>query len=241
MKCYNKKILTITIIVALVLLAITTTIFFFTKNETDALKFKKEYEAYNNETNSSGKTYRNLNISKNNPIIYLTPEELLEKINNKETFVIYFGFATCPWCRSVIETLFDVASDFNMDKIYYVDVSGIRDVMEIDSSNNITTKTRGTDSYYKLLEKFNDVLADYTLKDSSGNVVKTGEKRIYAPNVASITKGNVKELTTGISSLETDPYMELTSDMKDEMYQDFKCIIKCTIEADSTCSIDKSC
>ena len=58
--------------------------------ETDAEKFKREYENLNGEKNDSGKSYRELNISKNNPIIYSTADEIVDKIDNKETFAVYF-------------------------------------------------------------------------------------------------------------------------------------------------------
>jgi 23S rRNA pseudouridine955/2504/2580 synthase len=46
------------------------------------------------------------------------------KIENKETFVVYFGFSDCPWCRSVVEELIHVAKDLNVEKLYYAEVVG---------------------------------------------------------------------------------------------------------------------
>ncbi len=220
--------------------------FYFTfillKDPTDAQMFKKEYESLNNEINDkSNKEYRKVSISSKNPIIYSTEDEIVSKIENKETFVVYFGFAKCPWCRSVIETLIKVANDSGLDKIYYVDIESIRDIIELDENNNLITKTKGTDGYYKLLEKFNTVLKDYTIKDKNENEIQTGEKRIYAPNIISIVDGEAKELATGISSLQTDAYMDLTDEMKNETYTALQCIIKCTLNTANTCSIEKSC
>lgn len=61
-----------------------------TKND-DAIKFKEEYEALNRKTNSSGRTHRSISIDEDNPFVYITAEELLKKINNEETFYVYFG------------------------------------------------------------------------------------------------------------------------------------------------------
>ena len=65
----------------------------------DAIRFKQEYEALNGEENGNGKNYRVVEIDENNPFVYATTDEIVEKINNKESFVVYFGFAKCPWCR----------------------------------------------------------------------------------------------------------------------------------------------
>ena len=52
----------------------------------DAIMFKEEYESLNGKTNSNDKAYRNISIDADNPFVYITAEELVEKINNKETF-----------------------------------------------------------------------------------------------------------------------------------------------------------
>ncbi len=208
----------------------------------DAIKFKEEYEALNGTTSKSGSKIRELTIDENNPIIYKTADEVVEMIENKETFVVYFGFAACPWCRSVLPTLFKVSNDLGLDKIYYVDVLDIRDTLELDSDNHPITKTKGTDAYYKLLDLLNDVLDDYSMKDANGNPIETNEKRIYAPNVLGIVNGKADKMTTGISSLQTDGYMDLTEEMTNETYEKFKCIVNCVLDSKSTtCSLDKGC
>lgn len=211
------------------------------KKTLDSERFKSEYESLNDKTNSSGKKYRSLNIDTNNPIIYASAKDILKKIENKETFVVYFGFADCPWCRSVIETLLKVASDKGLDEIYYVDVKNIRDTIKINEDGSFTKTVKGTIDYDKLLEKLSSVLDDYTLVDSNGDEVSTGEKRIYAPNIVAIRNGEAIEMKLGISDLETDAYMELTDEMKADTYNDFSCIIKCAAIEETSCSINKRC
>lgn len=207
----------------------------------DSETFKTEYESFNNKTNSSGKEYRSLNIDINNPIIYASAKDILDKIDNKETFVVYFGFPDCPWCRSVIETLLKVASDKGLEEIYYVDVKNIRDTIKLNEDGSFTKTSKGTSDYEKLLEKLYSVLDDYTLVDSTGNAVSTKEKRIYAPNVVAIKNGEAIEMKTGISDLQNDAYMELTDEMKANTYNDFSCIIKCAAVEETSCSINKRC
>lgn len=162
-------------------------------------------------------------------------------INNKETFIVYFGFAECPWCRSVIPTLIDVASDLEVDKIYYVDIKNIRDTLGLDNNLNVITKVKGTNDYYALLELLKEILDDYNLIDENGNAIATGEKRIYAPSIISIINGEAKKLETGISDKQTDGNMELTEEMKNDTYNKFKTIIEYTLKNNTTCSISSKC
>ena len=199
----------------------------------DAYKFKKEYESINNEANGKGNKYREVSISTDNPFIYQTPEELLERVNNKESFVVYFGFKECPWCRSIIEELIKASKDKNVDKIYYVDVLHIRDVKELDENGDIKVIEDGNAAYLQLIEKFSNVLDDYTLND-----VNVGEKRIYAPNIIAVSNGKAIQLETGISEELNDPYSKLTNKMKKYSYNKFKCLFKCLEEASITCKKD---
>ena len=211
-------------------------------SKTDAYIFKEEYETLNNrETNYGDTYYRALEIDEENPIIYKKASDILKMIDNKETFVVYFGFASCPWCRSVLGSLFDVSSDLGIDKIYYVDVKEIRDVMDFDDNGNIITTKEGTADYYQLLNKLDNVLADYTLTDSEGNEIVAGEKRIYAPNIISVVDGVANGMTTGISDDQTDAYMELTDNMKNDSYEKIKCTIECVTLKKAICMADKKC
>lgn len=195
------------------------------KEKSDALKFKEEYEKINNEKTSYGTINREVSISKDNPFIYKSAEEINEMIENKETFAVYFGFATCPWCRSVIETLIETAKEKGLDTIYYVDVYDIRDQLKLDDNGSVVVDRKGSDAYYKLLENLDNVLTDYTLTDSDNNSVATGEKRIFAPNVVSIINGKASLLATGISEKQTDPYAELTPEIRKDTKDAFVKVI----------------
>ena len=195
------------------------------KPTSDEIKFKKEYESINNETSSSGKKIRTVNIPSNNLMEYKTAEELVKKINNKETFIVYFGFNTCPWCRSVIETLIETAKDNNIKTIYYVDVKEIRDVYSLDDDNKLVKEKDGTKGYNELIKLLDNVLSEYTLSTETNEKIPVGEKRIYAPNIISIVKGKAKIMETGISSQETDPYMKLTKEMLSDTKKAFTKVI----------------
>lgn len=232
----KKKILVISIIV--IVIAVLVGIYYSNKEKLsneDAIKFKEEYEFLNGKINeSNGKEYRDISISEDNPFVYKEAGDIVEMMNNKETFAVYFGFDSCPWCRSVIPTLIEVAKDMNIEKIYYVDVKDIRDTIEINDGKLETTK-KGTDDYYKLIELLDNVLSDYTLTDSDGNKVSTNEKRIYAPNVVVVKDGKAKKLESGISEKQTDAYMELTDEIKEDTYKKYTSVLEYMRENQNTC------
>ena len=114
----------IALLIGIIILLILVIIFFSTTNtNSDAIKFKQEYEQLNNKENESGTNKnRSITIPKNNPIIYAKAGDIVKKIQNEETFAVYFGFEECPWCRSVLPNLLKAANDLKIDKIYYVNI-----------------------------------------------------------------------------------------------------------------------
>lgn len=236
-----KKKSIVVIISLILLLVIVGGISYINKiHSTDAYRFKKEYESLNGKKREKdGKTIRTVTIPKNNPIKYATAKDIIEKIDNKETFVVYFGFAECPWCRSIIENLIQAASNKNIDAIYYVNIENIRDIKEIKDGKVQTTK-EGDKDYLTLLEKLDNILEDYQLEDENGKEISTGEKRIYAPNVVAVVNGHAEDLEEGISKKQTDPYMELTKEMNQESIKIFECLFKC-LEKANVCTQKTSC
>lgn len=198
------------------------------KNE-EAIKFKEEYESFNNKSNDYFE-YRNLNIDEDNPFVISSDEEIVKKLENKESFIVYFGDPQCPWCRSVIEQAIKSAKSNKIDKIYSVRFWGefheekIRDVYELDKNNKPVLKQSGSESYPKLLEYLDNVLTEYTLKDKNNKVVKVNEKRIFLPNFVLVKNGEAKELIEGISEKQKEYNGELTEEIiKDEqkIFDDF--------------------
>lgn len=194
-----------------------------------AKEFKKEYEALNGTTNKSGKVHRTIKIPRNNPMEKVGSSEIINMINEKKTFYVYFGDELCPWCRSVIEKAIEVAKKNNVDKIYYVkiwDADGnevLRNKYTI-SGTDVEETTEGTDDYIKMLDLFKDLLGDYTLTAENGDKIELGEKRIFAPNFIYIKDGVAQKLVDGISDKQTDSRGELTEEiLKDEeaIFNDF--------------------
>lgn len=213
----NKLFMIIVTVLAAIVLVLNIQKVISNNSQTDGIKFKEEYEKLNGKKNDQGKKYREITIDSKNKMVYKTTEEVLNLIDKKKSFVLYFGFDTCPWCRSVVPTLASISKELNQE-VYYIDVKDIRDTFELDDDNKPKLVKKGSKDYSKLLEKLEPVLEDYTLTDSDNNEIKVGEKRIYAPSIVSVIDGKAKELTTGISDKQTDGYMKLTKEMEKDTY-----------------------
>ena len=96
----------------------------------DAKKFKQEYESLNGNTAYADIKYLNLSISEYSTVTYKTDTEIVD-ILKKGTGVIYFGFNSCPWCRSMVETLLKVVEDNEIENFYYTDIKAIRSKYEV--------------------------------------------------------------------------------------------------------------
>lgn len=230
-----KKTLLITLLIVIGLIGFTGC----AEKQTDAEKFKEEYESLNGKSNDYFE-YRDLSIKKNNPFVYATAEEIVKKIENKETFVVYFGAMECPWCRSVVEQAIDSANEYNIDVIYYVDIWDgfhneiLRDTYEVKDGKAVL-KSEGTKAYSKLIKAFDNVLSDYTLKDEDGNAIEVGEKRIYAPNYIYVKNGKAISLVEGISENQDGYNGELTEEVKKDEKKNFDSFFKKTVSCSDAC------
>lgn len=236
-----------TIILAIFICALT--LMGCTKNKEnleDALNFKKEYESVNGKSNEYF-DYRNVSINEQNPIVYSNADEIIKKMDNKESFYVYFGDNECPWCRSVIETMIEVANKNNIEKIYYVKIwdgfhnEVLRDTYEVDENGKISEAKKGSDAYYELLKKFDHLLNEYTLsyknKKNKDVTVNVGEKRIFAPNFVYVKNGVADKLIDGISKKQDGYNGELTEEVLEEEKSAFDEFFK----NNNTCSADGNC
>lgn len=189
----------------------------FKERENDALKFKEEYEKFNGEKSSSGKVYPEVLVDENNIIEYISMNRA-EEIVDDGTGVIYFGYASCPWCRNAISVLLKAAENTDIDKIYYVDMEDARDIKKIGDNGEIITTKEASDGYYDLVDELDDILLDYTIKDKNGNEVNTGDKRIYVPLVVFVVDGEIVNYHLDTVSSQTDPYIPLNEEEQIELF-----------------------
>lgn len=215
MKKRNNVYLFLTVLVILVVLGFVLLVKF---NSNDAIKFKREYEALNGTVRESdGEKYNSISIDKDNPIKYIDCKEALDVLEMDQA-IIYVGAEWCPWCRNAVPVLFDVARDFSVDTIYYLNLDDEKSQYEVKNSELVKT-TSGSKSYYKLLDKLSSRLSDYVLKDDKGNNYNTNEKRIYMPYVIAIKDGKVVKDKVGTVSLEEEQtkYNEFTKEQYEEL------------------------
>lgn len=176
--------------------------------------FKQEYESLNGTKTSSDKDYLNVTIDESIVIQPKSDEEIVDILNNG-TGVVYFGFDTCSWCRSMIETLLESVKTSKVVNFYYVDVKDIRSSFEVKKKKLVNTK-EGTESYYKILEKLDDYLTDYKIEDNKKEY-NTKEKRLYAPTVVTFKDGKIVGFHQNTVDSQEDPYLGLSEQEKSDL------------------------
>lgn len=189
---------------------------------TDSIMFKKEFESLNGNNN-----YVKVNISSDNPFVYITDEELVKKIENKSDLVVLFGYSKSNDTRIILNNIVKSCSSLGIDKIYYLDILDIRNELDVNENGEIITKKEGSKSYNKLLELLDGHLDDYIL---NGNIVGS---RIYAPNILVIKNKKIEDVINGKSYLDTEEEKN-----KDSYEMIYNYLQKYTI---STCDMNEAC
>ena len=203
----------------------------------DRTTFKEDFESLNSEVNDEGVEYLMLAIPTDHPYTYTTIDEINKMLDNKESFIVLFGSNWCPWTRSMINTSIEKANEHNIEKIYYIDVredniitNDIRDIYSKNEDGVITLSHRGKDSYRLFVNKLKNILSDYnidgiTLEETEYENVKG----INTPTFVMVKDGLGVKSISGISSLQTDPYMDLNiaiyNDI-DKIFDDFFSLYK---------------
>lgn len=238
-----KKKITWVIVATIVIVIIGGGLFFLLKkeNNSDALKFKEEYESLNNTTREKdGMAYNNITISDDNPVKYINSEDALKILDSKEA-IIYVGAAWCPWCRNAVPVLFDVLKDYDVDKIYYLNLDDEKSNYEVQSGKLVKI-SEGTEGYYKLLDKLEDVLNDYVLTDDNGEKYDTGEKRIYMPFVIGVKDGKIVQSHVGTVTLNENQikYDNLTDSQYEELYDIYSDLVA-SVYGKQSCNSNEVC
>lgn len=200
-------------------LLIVISLFFITGcgRETDAEKFKKEYEEYNGQAIGETKfVYPKVEIDKKNPVKYASYDDILELLTDG-TGIIYLGYPTCPWCRNVVPVLIEAASEVGIDDIYYINMKDERDEIKVKEDGSLEVTKEGTEGYKKLLTRLDAILDEYTLQDMHGNTVSANEKRIYVPLVIFVRDGEIVSYHVDTVESQTNPFVLLNEDQKNEL------------------------
>ena len=165
----------------------------------DSIRFKVSYEYINIVEYDNGKTIK-VDIPVNNGIKYLANDEIIDFFKTG-TGIVYFGYNTCPWCRNIIEPLIEVASEENINTIYYV-----------NSKNDLS----------KIKKDLYKILDDYLKTDP-----ETLEKRLAVPDVYFIKDGKIMFHHIGTVESYKNPYNR----MNNKQIKELKEIYRSGIEA----------
>lgn len=187
-----------------------------TSKNSDAIKFKNEYESLNGKKGYGDNINPEVKIDKKNAVKYADADKIIDVLDNG-TGIIYLGYPECPWCRNAVPILLEAASELNVKDVYYMNLKDERDTIEVMEEGTLKTTKEGTEGYKKLLKRLDAVLDEYVLEDLNGNEVKTGEKRIYVPLVLFVREGKIVGFHADTVSSQTNPYVALTTDQKNEL------------------------
>lgn len=186
---------------------------------TDAIRFRQEYEQYNDQIKANGSGYLSVNIEESSPIRYVDFNAIM-KVLEEGTGIIYFGFPTCPWCRNAAPVLIEAAKKEKVKTIYYFNALSIRDTKYLDENGNIIVEKEGTKEYYQLLERLGNVADPY---EGLGTV---NEKRLYFPTILFVKDGNIVGNHNTTVDSQTDPSIALTKSQKQELLDIYQTLIR---------------
>jgi len=71
----------------------------------------------------------------------ITGEMAYDKIDDDETFVLYAGRETCPFCQQYVPKLQEAAENLSLDMIYYIDTTDPLNETFVDDESVNTTPT----------------------------------------------------------------------------------------------------
>ena len=221
----NKKLI-IGLILLLILITGLVTTYILIQNSKDSYKFKKEYESYNNKSweyeGKKGK-YLNIEINKDNPIIYLNDENIVKELKEGDK-IIYFGFPDCNWCRVAVPVLLKSAEENGVEKIYYYDFGEVREAFEKDKNNEKA----------KIYQQIIEVL-DSNITSTFESGTKKGEKRLSAPTVVLMKDGKVSSFHYRTVESHQNYNKNLTTDEYNELYKIYEGMMIDLIMCTSDC------
>lgn len=238
----DKKILLSLVMVILVLAGVFGSFAWFGSHKNDSVvndsqKFKEEYEFYNGKINESNQmNYPVVEVGNTNVIEYLTDDEAASFLKDG-TGLIYFGYSTCPWCRTMVPILLSAAKSTNLSKIYYVDIKNIRDQVSLDDQDHLVVTDEGTNGYREILKELDEVLEPFYLTGKDGKKVDTLEKRLYAPTVVSVKNGEILGIHVDTVESQKSGYSPLSKEESEALFQIYQEMILKLLG--STC--DESC
>lgn len=174
---------------------------------TDALKFKEEYESINGKYDElTNLTAPSVTINKNNPIKYLSDSDILDKLT-KDTNIIYMGYPEDGFSRRILPVLFDFANKNKIKTIYYYNFYNLQQDYEKNEDQEKIA----------LYENIINVLGD-TVTETYTEGIHSGIKRLSAPSIYFIKDGQVVGSHYNAVESYTNFNIDLTSEEAKELF-----------------------
>lgn len=183
-----------------------------TKPSADALRFKEEYETLESDIA--------ITIPEDNPFVFSDFDEVVDKMKNGESFIVYCGSNWCPWCRDILPVFIECTKAHNIKEVLYVDinpgqVNDKRNAYQVDENGKVYRFNEGTEAYNEFIKLAANVLRDY--KNGTITLDGTeweGEKRVGAPNFIIVKDGKAVAMTSGIPDSLHSAHDEITPEIK---------------------------
>ena len=158
------------------------------EENSSTLAFKQEYESLNDDNHLFVEVPTDIVVENMN---FAATKDMLEN----GTGILYFGFPTCPWCRTLLPEMFDSMKQNNIKNLYYYNPKEIRNKFSRDENGELIEEIATNEEYAYLLNKLDSVLPVYTNIDTDGSI-----KRLYVPFIVVLKDGKI--LDSHLSTLE---------------------------------------
>lgn len=135
----------------------------------------------------------------NNMLVSSDVDDVIDSINNNDTFIAVFGYSSCPDCRIAIPAFLEKTYQYDKDseKIKYIDTR----------ANPSWTSNMDIDDYDKLVA----LVGDRFTKDEDGKA------HMQVPFIMFVNNGLITNTIEGFEGIQqTDDTEELTDELKDE-------------------------
>lgn len=205
----------------------------------ESLKFKEEYSRLNNKVNEDNqRTYPLVNLSDDNLFVKSNEEEII-KILESGSGLIVFASVTDEYSRTIMPLIDELSKNLDLEKIYYFDITTIRDTIDLDDLNEPIIKEKGSNGYYKILNLLDSELPNYYLKSKDGKEIDTKEKRIEVPTVIGIKNGKIEGIHIKTLDSQKSGYDKLSDDEQTKLKQELETIMKKIVS--NTCNNEEAC
>lgn len=116
--------------------------------------------------------------------------DFYDKLQNKETFVVYLGTPSCETCQKMVTAINEVAKEKEID-VYY-----------INTNDNEEKNVKGIEYYDEIVEAAKELLP-YN---------NDGKQFLYTPSVFCVKDGEIKDIVNAISLANEDGSTEYSEE-----------------------------